>query len=229
MDSNLLRLTLLFTIFAFPQWAYAVEGPKTLSEICRSYVTLDMNRCAAAGLSAREEALAALIDYREATLTNEVVIELLRTAQASWRKFRDAHCAFDTNVSIGQGSAAGMYELSCQANLTEDRIEDFLRYPWLQQLSVPLGEKVDSATAENEARAAMNLLDATSRQVMSRLDESGKKMFHEASQAWLGFQESACSLMVFQTIELAYKFKCVQQQNNRRTRRLLEMIEDLDG
>jgi uncharacterized protein YecT (DUF1311 family) len=46
--------------------------------------------------------------------------KMLRTAQQTWRRFRDEECTFDTRMSVG-GSVHRMVEMNCQAGLTAER------------------------------------------------------------------------------------------------------------
>ncbi|HST58217.1 MAG TPA: lysozyme inhibitor LprI family protein [Longimicrobium sp.] len=79
----------------------------------------EMNVCAAQELARADRVLNER--YPELVRTMPPVqLELLRTAQRAWIRFRDAECAYQASVFEG-GSMQPMVRSSCLARLTEER------------------------------------------------------------------------------------------------------------
>ena|SRR5579859_1124471 len=81
-----------------------------------------INRCATADARAAERRLAALIKELSDSVGPKRAAELERV-QVAWRKYRDAHCAWDAEAVEG-GSVQPAWQDSCIAELTESRINE---------------------------------------------------------------------------------------------------------
>ena len=117
----------IFCIAAFlAAAAPAVLAAQDGKEACADARTQhDMNVCAAQDLARVDSVLNAR--YQELVRTMPPAqLELLRTAQRAWIRFRDAECAHQVSAFEG-GSMQPMVRSSCLARLTEARIEDLER------------------------------------------------------------------------------------------------------
>ena len=86
-----------------------------------------LNECADAGFRAADAKLNAA--YRAVTrrLTEDSARPSLVEAQRAWIRFRDAECAFDTNVYEG-GSIRPMLFSQCLTRVTDQRTADLNDY-----------------------------------------------------------------------------------------------------
>ncbi len=101
---------------AAPACLAAQEGKRTCANPRTQH---DMNVCAAQELARADRVLNER--YQElAGSMPPVQLELLRTAQRAWIRFRDAECAYQASAFEG-GSMQPMVRSSCLARLTEKR------------------------------------------------------------------------------------------------------------
>ena len=82
----------------------------------------DMDMCAGQDFKKADDALNAL--YRKMLPRyNATDQALLKDAERKWVAWRDAECAFDTNLSMG-GTMHPMVETMCQTEMTKARVKE---------------------------------------------------------------------------------------------------------
>ena len=114
-------------LVAFPAAADPVlecnGGTATTAEIaaCIAETEIRVNLALEAAL---DFAMAVATDLDEMT-GEAATLPALDEAQAAWRDFRDAHCAFIA-MSFGDPEAAGIEEGACRVELGRARVSDLL-------------------------------------------------------------------------------------------------------
>ena len=94
---------------------------------CRNGTQIELNECADADFRTADAKLNAA--YRAITrrLTDDPARRSLVEAQRAWIRFRDAECAFDTNIYEG-GSIRPLMFSVCLKRVTEQRTADLNDY-----------------------------------------------------------------------------------------------------
>ena len=97
----------------------AKKPPDCMAAAATQY---DMDMCAGQDFKKADDALNAL--YRQMMPRyNPADQALIRDAERKWLDYRDAECAFETNLSVG-GTIHPMDETMCRTERTEARIKE---------------------------------------------------------------------------------------------------------
>jgi uncharacterized protein YecT (DUF1311 family) len=118
---RIVRIAALLAAVA-PACLAAQEGERTCADPRTQH---DMNVCAAQELARADSVLNARYQELVGSMPS-AQLELLRTAQRAWIRFRDAECAYQASAFEG-GSMQPMVRSSCLARLTEARAEELGR------------------------------------------------------------------------------------------------------
>jgi len=107
---------LAIAVFA---WSAAHAAPNCNAAAVTQY---DMDMCAGQDFKKADDALNAL--YRKMLPRYNATDQgLLKDAERKWVAWRDAECAFDTNLSMG-GTMHPMVETMCQTEMTKARVKE---------------------------------------------------------------------------------------------------------
>ncbi|HXA46096.1 MAG TPA: lysozyme inhibitor LprI family protein [Burkholderiaceae bacterium] len=112
------------------QTKLSVDDIKKNYDACDSGVTWPMKICGSYRWMVEDVRLNKIYK-RTLTKARELGYESsLQTAQRAWLTYRDAACNYEGAAGAGDGTAAGLYVLSCKLDLTKqraDRLEEGLR------------------------------------------------------------------------------------------------------
>ena len=158
---------------------------------CSSAVTtVDISMCAQQRRSNLEKALDLLIQ-NALSVSGEHATRAIKDSQTVWLQFRRTQCRWIAR-QYEHGTLEAPTEVDCEANATEDRIEDLLSDT--QTVLAYFRRSTDANfTPDTPAlRAAEESLSGTTGLIMSRAEPEFAKGLAESARAWSAYRDATC-------------------------------------